>query len=100
MKIQHQTGGLNTIRETNIFEDITEADLLDLFQPFGRISCVYLAKDKETMISQGCVFVSFVRKENAASAMKKLQSFGYGHLVLSLSRHVLKIGVWKGVGTR
>ena len=74
----------NTIRVTNISEDTTEADLQELFQPFGRISRVYLAKDKETMQSRGFAFVSFVHREDAASAMSKLQGHGYDHLILKL----------------
>jgi translation initiation factor 3 subunit G len=75
---------LNTIRVTNISENTTEADLQELFQPFGRISRVYLAKDKETLQSRGFAFVSFVHKEDAARAMEKLQGFGYDHLILKL----------------
>jgi translation initiation factor 3 subunit G len=75
---------LNTIRVTNISENTTEADLQELFQRFGRISRVYLAKDKETMVSRGFAFVSFVHKEEAAVAMEKLQGFGYDHLILKL----------------
>jgi len=74
----------NTIRVTNISEDTTESELLDLFQRFGRISRVYLAKDKETMQSRGFAFVSFVNREDAARAMEKLQGFGYDHLILKL----------------
>lgn len=74
----------NTIRVTNISEDTTEADLQELFQPFGRISRVYLAKDKETMQSRGFAFVSFVHREDAARAMDKLQGYGYDHLILKL----------------
>jgi len=74
----------NTIRVTNISEDTTEADLQDLFQPFGRISRVYLAKDKETMQSRGFAFVSFIHREDAAKAMDKLQGHGYDHLILKL----------------
>jgi translation initiation factor 3 subunit G len=74
----------NTIRVTNISEDTTEVDLQELFQGFGRISRVYLAKDKETMISRGFAFVSFVHREDAQKAMDKLQGFGYDHLILKL----------------
>ncbi len=74
----------NTIRVTNISEDTTEADLQELFQQFGRISRVYLAKDKETMQSRGFAFVSFVHREDAAKAMDKLQGYGYDHLILKL----------------
>ena len=74
----------NTIRVTNISEDTTEADLQELFGRFGRISRVYVAKDKETMQSRGFAFVSFTQREDAAKAMEKLQGYGYDHLILKL----------------
>ena len=37
-----------TIRVTNLSEDTRESDLQDLFRPFGTISRIYLAKDKNT----------------------------------------------------
>jgi translation initiation factor 3 subunit G len=79
MKPEGRTDDLNTIRVTNISENTTEADLQDLFKPFGRISRVYLAKDKETLQSRGFALVSFVNKDDAARAMEKLQGFGYEH---------------------
>lgn len=84
VKPERRTDDLNTIRVTNISENTTEADLQDLFKPFGRISRVYLAKDKETLQSRGFAFVSFVNKDDAARAMVKLQGFGYDHLILKL----------------
>jgi len=74
----------NTIRVTNISEDTTEVDLQDLFQNFGRISRVYLAKDKDTMVSRGFAFVSFVHRDEAQIAMDKLQGYGFRHLILKL----------------
>jgi translation initiation factor 3 subunit G len=74
----------NTIRVTNISEDTTESELQALFAPYGRISRVYLAKDKETLQSRGFAFVSFVHREDAARAMEALQGFGYDHLILKL----------------
>jgi len=74
----------NTIRVTNISEDTTEADLQELFSNFGRISRVYLAKDKETLQSRGFAFVSFIHRDDAARAMEKLQGYGYDHLILKL----------------
>jgi translation initiation factor 3 subunit G len=67
---------LNTLRVTNLSENTTEADLQELFQRFGRISRVYLAKDKETLQSRGFAFVSFVNKDDAAKAMEELQGYG------------------------
>lgn len=84
VKPERRTDDLNTIRVTNISETTTEADLQDLFKPFGRISRVYLAKDKETLQSRGFAFVSFVNKDDAARAMEKLQGHGYDHLILKL----------------
>lgn len=75
---------LNTIRVTNLSESTTEADLQELFQVYGRISRVYLAKDKETLLSRGFAFVSFVNKDDAARAMNELQGYGYDHLILKL----------------
>lgn len=83
-KPERRMDDLNTIRVTNISENTTEADLQDLFQRFGRISRVYLAKDKETLISRGFAFVSFVNKDDAARAMDALQGYGYDHLILKL----------------
>eukprot|EP00980_Cylindrotheca_fusiformis_P009502 scaffold2077_cov119-Cylindrotheca_fusiformis.AAC.5 len=84
LKPERRTDDLNTIRVTNISENTSEADLQDLFKPFGRISRVYLAKDKETLQSRGFAFVSFVNKVDAARAMEKLQGYGYDHLILKL----------------
>jgi len=84
VKPERRTDDLNTIRVTNISENTTEADLQDLFKSFGRISRVYLAKDKETFQSRGFAFVSFVNKDDAARAMETLQGFGYDHLILKL----------------
>ena len=81
---QQRTDDLNTIRVTNVSENTTEADLQELFKPFGRISRVYLAKDKETLQSRGFAFVSFVDQKDAARAMDKLQGYGYDHLILKL----------------
>jgi translation initiation factor 3 subunit G len=83
-KPQARTDDLNTIRVTNLSENTTEADLQELFQRFGRISRVYLAKHKETLTSRGFAFVTFVNKDDAAKAMDALQGFGYDHLILKL----------------
>jgi len=83
-KPERRSDDINTIRVTNISENTTEADLQELFQRFGRISRVYLAKDKETLVSRGFAFVSFVNKDDAARAMDALQGYGYDHLILKL----------------
>ena len=83
-KPERRQDDLNTIRVTNLSENTSEADLQELFQKYGRISRVYLAKDKETMVSRGFAFVSFVSQKDAARAMEELQGYGYDHLILKL----------------
>ncbi|CAM9708732.1 unnamed protein product [Discosporangium mesarthrocarpum] len=93
---------LTKIRVTNISEDTSEADLRDLFSPFGRINrCVvaclfvsvpclsshtrtYLAKDPETMQSSGFAFVSFYSRSDVEAAMAALQGYRHDHLILKL----------------
>ncbi|XP_067932567.1 eukaryotic translation initiation factor 3 subunit G-like [Watersipora subatra] len=75
---------LATIRVTNLSEDTREDDLQELFRPFGNISRIYLAKDKNTGASKGFAFINFHRKEDAARAIKGVSGFGYDHLILKV----------------
>ncbi len=54
----------------------------DLFSPFGLISRIYIAYDRETGESRGFAFVNFVHKEDAARAVAKLDGYGYDNLIL------------------
>src|SRR5208282_3733395 len=72
----------NTLRVTNLSEDTTDDDLRDLFGRFGRISRVFLAKDRETMRSKGFAFVSFHERADAVRAMEKLDKKGYDNLII------------------
>lgn len=49
----------NSVRVTNLSEDVTEADLQQLFRPFGPISRVFLAVDKTTGENRGFAFVNY-----------------------------------------
>uniref|UniRef100_H3C3Q5 Eukaryotic translation initiation factor 3 subunit G n=1 Tax=Tetraodon nigroviridis TaxID=99883 RepID=H3C3Q5_TETNG len=73
-----------TIRVTNLSEDTREADLQELFRPFGAISRIYLAKDKNTGQSKGFAFISFHRREDASRAITGVSGFGYDHLILNV----------------
>jgi len=53
-----------------------EADLQQLFEPFGSIFRVHLAKDMKTMQPRGYAFVSFNRREDGQRAMDALQGYG------------------------
>jgi len=83
-KPEQRRDDYNTIRVTNLSDNTKESDLQELFSRYGRITRVYLAKDKETMQSRGFAFVSFVSKDDAAQAMEELQGYGYDHLIMKL----------------
>ena len=74
----------NTIRVTNLPEEIQDQDLKDLFQPFGRVVRIFLAKDKYTGQSKGFAFVSYERKEEAAKAIRAVDGYGYANLILNV----------------
>lgn len=73
-----------TVRVTNLSENTREQDLQDLFRPFGDISRIFLAKDKNTGQSKGFAFINFKRREDAAKAIQILNGYGYDHLILSV----------------
>lgn len=75
---------LPVIRVTNISEDTTEKDLGDLFRPFGSVTRLRLAKDRQTGISRGFAFITFTSRDDAQGAIDALQGYKYDHLVLHL----------------
>lgn len=74
----------NTIRVTNLPEDIQDGDIRELFHQFGRISRIFLARDKYTGHSKGFAFVSFERREDASKAVHAVNGHGYANLILSV----------------
>ena len=58
------------------------SSLQELFQPFGQISRIYIAYDRETGESRGFAFVNFVHKDDAARAVERLDGYGYDNLIL------------------
>eukprot|EP00878_Enallax_costatus_P002716 GHUV01002905.1.p1 GENE.GHUV01002905.1~~GHUV01002905.1.p1 ORF type:complete len:291 (+),score=85.07 GHUV01002905.1:368-1240(+) len=72
----------NSVRVTNLSEDVTEADLQALFRPFGPISRVFLAVDKTTGENRGFAFVNYHHREDAERAIRTLDGYGYDNLIL------------------
>lgn len=109
-RFSDRDGEQNTLRVTNISEDTTERDLQELFRPFGSLARVYLAKDRDTQMSRGFAYVSYIKREDAEKAMKKLNGFGYDHLILKVewakpsskddvaTQNVLQRGIVSGYG--
>lgn len=75
---------LNTIRVTNLPGEMQDSDIKDLFGPIGRISRIFLARDKYTGTSRGYAFVSFEKHEHAQMAVKTFNGFGYANLILKV----------------
>ena len=72
----------NSIRVTNLSEDTREQDLQLLFRPFGPISRIYVAFDRDTGESRGFAFINFMYREHAQMAIDKLDGHGYDSLIL------------------
>ncbi|KAJ5711440.1 hypothetical protein N7493_002056 [Penicillium malachiteum] len=73
---------LATLRVTNVSELAEEQELRDLFERFGRVTRVFLARDRETQRAKGFAFISYADRGDAANACAKLDGFGYRHLIL------------------
>jgi len=73
-----------TIRVTNLSEEATEGDVMDIFKPFGKVTRTYLATDKVTKKSRGFAFVNFAHKEDAERAILGVNGYGYHHLILKV----------------
>ncbi|KAG1146055.1 hypothetical protein G6F37_002987 [Rhizopus arrhizus] len=71
-----------TLRVTNLSEDVTDSDIYDLFNRFGSIARVYLARDRETNLCKGFAFVSFNNREDADRAQQAINGYGYDNLIL------------------
>jgi cold-inducible RNA-binding protein len=56
----------------NLSFQTTETELRTLFEPFGQISRVHIATDRDTGRSRGFAFVDMVNDEEAARAMTAL----------------------------
>lgn len=67
-----------------VSEFAEENELRDLFERFGRVTRVFLAKDRDTGRAKGFAFVSFADRSDAGKALDKLDGFGYHHLILKV----------------
>ncbi|KAH7017489.1 eukaryotic translation initiation factor 3 subunit G-domain-containing protein [Ilyonectria destructans] len=71
-----------TLRVTNVSEMAEEGELRDMFERFGRVTRVFLAKDRETGMAKGFAFISFADRGDAVKAAAKMDGFGFKHLIL------------------
>ncbi|KAF7560609.1 hypothetical protein G7046_g3532 [Stylonectria norvegica] len=73
---------LATLRVTNVSEMAEENELRDMFERFGRVTRVFLAKDRETGMAKGFAFISFADRTDAVKACNKMDGYGFKHLIL------------------
>jgi translation initiation factor 3 subunit G len=79
---KYERDDLATLRVTNVSEFAEENDLRDMFERFGRVTRVFLAKDRETGRAKGFAFVSYADRSDAARACERMDGYGFGHLIL------------------
>ncbi|KAL1982707.1 hypothetical protein VTN96DRAFT_958 [Rasamsonia emersonii] len=79
---KYERDDLATLRVTNVSELAEEQELRDLFERFGRVTRVFLARDRDTQKAKGFAFISFADRNDAARACEKMDGFGYRHLIL------------------
>lgn len=65
-----------------VSEMAEEQELRDMFERFGRVLRVFLAKDRETGMAKGFAFVSYQERSDAAKACEKMDGYGFKHLIL------------------
>ena len=82
--MSHQSSSGNTLRVRNLTDEATEADLRELFAPFGAVKSARINKDWKTGRSIGVAFVAFYEHQDAVRAREKLNGYGYNHLLLSV----------------
>ena len=71
-----------TLRVTNVSEMAEENELRDMFERFGRVTRVFLAKDRDTGLAKGFAFISFADRTDAVKACQKMDGYGFKHLIL------------------
>lgn len=56
----------------NLSRDVTEEDLREAFQPFGRLDEVSIVKDRSNNVSKGFAFIEMPEKAEADAAITGL----------------------------
>ena len=71
-----------------------EDDLREMFERFGRVTRVFLAKDRETMRAKGFAFISFQERTDAAKACEKMDGCEYNPILVMFSRMLIATCRW------
>jgi RNA recognition motif-containing protein len=87
------TYSLSSLQVSELAE---EQELRDLFERFGRVTRVFLARDRETQRAKGFAFISYADRGDAARACEKMD----GCMCLPLSRPWPRSPPWSSRDTR
>jgi translation initiation factor 3 subunit G len=75
----------STLRVSNLGERVTDGDLQILFQSFGRVQRIFVARTpEEPRVCKGFAFVTMTNRKDAERALKGLNGHGLDHLVMSV----------------
>eukprot|EP01080_Neovahlkampfia_damariscottae_P002434 gene2434-3145_t len=77
---------MNTIRVSNLSEDVSEQELRDLFGECGYMSRCFVAYDHDTGRGKGFAFITYRDQESADEAIEKYDGMGMNYLILSVER--------------
>lgn len=93
---KYEKDDLATLRVTNVSESAEENELRDIFERFGRVTRVFLARDKETGRAKGFAFISYQERTDAARACEKLDGCEFIPKSISLPPlHLLPLRKWE-----
>ena len=65
-------GGNLNIHVGNLAREVTEAELRQAFEPFGRVAAVRIITDRYSGVSRGFGFVEMATEEDAQAAISQL----------------------------
>ena len=76
---------------SQVSEFAEENDLREIFERFGRVTRVFLAKDRDTGRAKGFAFISFADRADAAKACDKVDGCRLPHTSSSCAKILLTL---------
>ena len=74
-----------TIQITKLGNDVTEADLYELFSTIATVKRIFIPKDYETQNSRGFGFATFTSEKDTENIIKRFNNYPYNNLIMKLN---------------